>query len=186
MARGSGDTLGEALYDHAVAHSYRPRGVAISYQAKGWHAQLRQLTGSPRGYAAADEAGLDVSRKTLQRWLAETQTPSPSNQAKIREAYQRMAGRFDESVARGTYEISGTVQTGTDVRDRGNGQHAPLRIDASQGRWGEIRHRWNAGEMSAEDWEDLFISDVIEEDLGEGSDGWAFPGVGYKVHHYGY
>lgn len=187
MARGSGATLGDALYDHARAHGYRSSiGRASSYQAKGWHAQLRQLTSSPRGYAAADDAGLSVSRKTLQRWLAESQSPSAENRARIADAYARMAGGFDPNVARGTYAISGMVQTGNDSRDRGNGSHAPLRVDASQGDWTQIRRLWDEGALSADDWENLFISDVIEEDLGEGSDGWGFPGEGYKVHHYGY
>ncbi len=60
---------------------------AVSYQAKGWHAQIRTLTETKRGSAAADKAGLSPSVRTLQKWLSGDATPSKANQAKIAEAY---------------------------------------------------------------------------------------------------
>lgn len=75
--------------DHARETSQRARQArpAASYRAKGWHAQIRALTESKRGSAAADRAGLEPSSRTLQRWLSGDVTPSKANQAKITEAY---------------------------------------------------------------------------------------------------
>jgi hypothetical protein len=63
---------------------------ATSYTAKSWHAQLRVLTGSSRGSAAADKVGLSVTQRTLLGWLAETNDPSAANRAKIAEAYDKL------------------------------------------------------------------------------------------------
>lgn len=77
-----------------------------SYRARGWHAQLRQLTRHGRGSAAADRAGLDVTAATLLHWLAEQETPSTENQAKISRAYDALrtwdldAARADANQAR--------------------------------------------------------------------------------------
>lgn len=75
--------------DRARAASKRAEQArpATSYQAKGWHAQIRALTESKRGSAAADRAGLDPSARTLRRWLSRDAAPSKENQAKIAEAY---------------------------------------------------------------------------------------------------
>lgn len=75
----AGRSYDDALADVGRAHR--------AYPAKGWYAQLRELEGTQRGRAAADAAGLDVSRRTLTGWLAQTQEPSKSNREKIAEAY---------------------------------------------------------------------------------------------------
>mgnify|MGYP001087578933 CR=1 FL=1 len=66
------------------AENARP---AESRKAKGWHAQLRELTGTPRGSVLADRAGLNPSERTLRSWLAEDRPPSKANQEKIAAAY---------------------------------------------------------------------------------------------------
>lgn len=75
----------------AAAALDRAEKRAGRMKAKGWHAQLRELTRTKAGYAAADGAGLNVSRRTLTRWLAETQAPSKANQDRIAAAYRELA-----------------------------------------------------------------------------------------------
>jgi hypothetical protein len=73
---------------------------AASYRAKGWAAQLRALTESKRGSAAADRAGLDPSARTLRRWLAGDVTPTAANQARIAAAYGALrTWRVDQAAA---------------------------------------------------------------------------------------
>lgn len=163
MPTGRGNTLGEAL---GAALGLREGGPYTSYTAVGWHAQISKLTSSTRGYAAASAAGLDVAAQTLRRWLSEEQTPSPANIAKIREAYGNMAGRFPDHLARKEIEIHGEVAFGRDVRDRGSGGHAPLRIEGRDGDWSEIEEKWNDGELDEDELEDLFGADVVNRSLG--------------------
>lgn len=40
---------------------------------------------------------------------------------------------------------------------------------------------WLAGELTDDAFEDHFIDDVIVADIGEGTDGWEFPGSAYSV-----
>lgn len=65
-----------------------------SYTAKGWHAQLRALTGTDRGRAAADAAGLSPSAATLRKWLADEEYPiRKSDRDKIDRAYASIRDR---------------------------------------------------------------------------------------------
>ncbi|WP_331744129.1 hypothetical protein OG762_49230 (plasmid) [Streptomyces sp. NBC_01136] len=86
-----------------------------------------------------------------------------------------------DHVKDGQYEISGYVTTGTDRRERGTRDAAPLRIDGERGDWDEIEELWVAGELSDDEFEDHFIEDVIEQDIGAGTDGWQFDGDSYSV-----
>ncbi|GJF01337.1 hypothetical protein PSD17_03010 [Pseudonocardia sp. D17] len=65
-------------------------GPAVSRTAKGWHAQIRELTGAKRGSDAADRAGLNPSARTLQAWLSEDRAPSKANQERIAQAYENL------------------------------------------------------------------------------------------------
>jgi len=56
LGRGEGKTLG-----HALIAAFRD----VVPGARGWHAQLRALTGTGPGYAALGAAGLDVTLRTL-------------------------------------------------------------------------------------------------------------------------
>ncbi|MFD8968938.1 hypothetical protein ACFV0C_28790 [Streptomyces sp. NPDC059568] len=67
---GHGGSLGAAL-DDLLRAQVTPRHRLSSYNAKHWHAQLGQLTGTHRGYLALEEAGLDVTAKTLLNWLSD-------------------------------------------------------------------------------------------------------------------
>jgi hypothetical protein len=84
----------------AALDRYRAAGGAVdkarpaaSYQAKGWQAQLRALTGHKYGSAAADRAGLSPSKGTLLSWLSETREPSKANQDRIAGAYEALRSR---------------------------------------------------------------------------------------------
>lgn len=67
-----------------------------SYGAKGWHAQLAQLTDTAAGRSAADVAGLAPSRTTLLRWLGGTQSPNRQNQEAISRAYENTRGQVTD------------------------------------------------------------------------------------------
>ncbi|MGW1106088.1 transcriptional regulator [Streptomyces sp. NPDC002540] len=54
---------------------------------RGLAARLRYLTISDAGYEAMDRAGIHVRPRTLIAWLAEEQTPSRANLARLDAAY---------------------------------------------------------------------------------------------------
>ncbi|MGW1412645.1 transcriptional regulator [Streptomyces sp. NPDC002403] len=54
---------------------------------RGLAARLRYLTVSDAGYEAMDRAGIHVRPRTLIAWLAEEQTPSRANLARLDAAY---------------------------------------------------------------------------------------------------
>ena len=182
MARGEGGSLGRALINALADAAGGTVGVRKSYTAKGWHAQISKLTSSPRGYLAAERAGLSVNQRTLMDWLAERREPTAANQRRIAEAYGIMAGRWPDGHERQDIEISGTVKIGDDERSRGSAGHAPLLIDGRAGNWDRMKRAWNAGgDLDEQDFEDWFVEDVIEEDLGESSEAFQFPGGSYTV-----
>ncbi|WP_210582012.1 hypothetical protein [Streptomyces sp. GESEQ-4] len=182
---GRGDSLGAALND-LLRSQVTPRHRLSSYTAKHWHAQLSQLTATHRGYQALEEAGLDVTVKTLLNWLSDPEYNIRRSYIDIiHTAYEKAAvvpaDPIPDHVRRGQFEISGVVKTGDDERERGTRRAAPLRIDASRGDWDEIEELWAAGELTDDEFEDHFVDDVIVADIGEGTDGWAFPGGSYSV-----
>ncbi|MER6205944.1 hypothetical protein ACWDG9_41190 [Streptomyces sp. NPDC001073] len=182
---GRGRSLGAALNDLLRAQ-VTPRHRLSSYTAQHWHAQLSQLTGTHRGYQALADAGLDVTVKTLVNWLSEPEyNVRRSYLDIIHTAYENVAivpaEPLPDLITEGQYEISGVVRTGTDERTRGTRDAAPLRIDGTRGHWEEIEELWLAGDLTDNDFEDHFVDDVIVEDIGEGTDGWEFPGVMYSV-----
>lgn len=182
---GRGGSLGAALND-LLRTQVTPRHRLSSYNAKHWHAQLSQLTGTHRGYQALEEAGLDVTVKTLINWLSDPEyNVRRSYRDLIHTAYENVAiipaDRIPERFKDGDLEISGWVTTGRDRRQRGTRAAAPLRIDGRSGDWSEIEALWMAGELNDDDFEDHFIDDVIVQDIGEGTDGWTFDGGSYSV-----
>lgn len=182
MPSGHGDSMGRALVNALANAADGTIGVRKSYTAKGWHAQISKLTSSPRGYQAAAKVGLSATERTLKDWLAERVEPNKRNQTLIDKAYQIMAGRWPAEVESArNIEISGVVKIGGDSRNRGADGHAPLRIDGTVGDWGRMRDAWNEGDVEADDFEEWFIEDVLEADLGETSEPFEFPGTSYTV-----
>ncbi|MFF1627439.1 hypothetical protein [Streptomyces sp. NPDC058272] len=182
---GHGGSLGAALND-LLRSQVTPRHRLSSYNAKHWHAQLSQLTGTHRGHQALEEGGLDVTVKTLLSWLSDPEyNVRRSYRDLIHTAYENVAivpaDPIPDHVKDGDFEISGWVTTGSDRRQRGTRNAAPLRIDGRSGHWDEIEELWLAGELTDEAFEDHFIDDVIVEDIGEGTDGWTFDGGSYSV-----
>lgn len=167
--------IGRAFINALAAAAGGTVGVRRSYTAKGWHAQISKLTSSPRGYLAAESAGLSVNQRTLVDWLAERREPSKANQARIAKAYALMAGRWPEEIEGREISITGAIETGDDRRTR------TLNIDTTSANWDRIKEAWESGEVDEDDFEDFLIEDVVEEDIGEGSGGWNFPGSGYTV-----
>lgn len=54
---------------------------------RGIAARLRYLTASTAGYTAMEQAGINVTARTLSSWLAEERSPTPANRAKLDAAY---------------------------------------------------------------------------------------------------
>jgi hypothetical protein len=162
--------------------------VRKSYTAKGWSAQLRELTSTAPGRAAADQAGLSVTARTLLAWLSEERTPTKANRAKIADAYQSMRGGFNRPAVMTDIHLTGQVTfyspSEKDRRMRGVGGSAPLLIDGKHGNWDRTEDWWNRNVLFNDVAETFFIEDVIEPDIGEVSDGaWgaAFDGSWYEV-----
>jgi hypothetical protein len=186
VASGSGSSFGRALIAAIADAAGGSVGVRKSYTATGWHAQISKLTSSDRGYLAAEKAGLSVSRKTLMGWLSSTgadgdPVPSKANQAKIHEAYRAMAGRWPAEIERAQFSIRGVVKSGSDERDRGKDSTAEFLIEGSEGHWDQMRDAWESGEVDPDEFEEWFVEDVVDEDLGEPSEQWEFPGGSYTV-----
>jgi hypothetical protein len=182
---GRGRSLGAALND-LLRSQVTPRHRLSSYTAKHWHAQLSQLTATHRGQQALEDAGLNVTTKTLINWLSDSEyNIRRSYRDLIHTAYENVAivpaEPIPDHITDGEYEISGVVKTGDDERTRGTVDAAPLRIDGSRGNWDAIEELWLAGELTDDEFGDHFIDDVIVEDIGEGTDGWEFPGASYSV-----
>ncbi|MEU8952289.1 hypothetical protein [Streptomyces sp. NPDC048489] len=182
---GYGASLGAALNDLLRAQ-VTPRHRLASYNAKHWHAQLSQLTGTRRGYEALDAAGLNIRPDTLIKWLSDAEyNVRRSYRDLIHTAYENVAivpaDPLPDTIKDGQFEISGLVKTGNDERERGTRRAAPLRIDASRGDWSDIEALWLAGDLRDDDFEDRFIDDIIVADIGEGTDGWEFAGSDYSV-----
>lgn len=179
MASGSGRTLGAALVDLFTTGG-RPGGARSSYHAKGWQAQFNQLSSTAAGYKAMEAAGVSATTRTQRGWLSGEVTPNTANRAGIAQAYALMRGGFGQGWKTAKFEISGRVTMGRDSRDRGSGGSSPLRVDGAEGRWDRIEEEFN-GAADPDTIERLFITDVIEEDLGEGSFPWEFDGNWYTV-----
>ncbi|MCX5256745.1 hypothetical protein OOK27_21840 [Streptomyces canus] len=182
---GRGNSLGAALND-LLRSQVTPRHRLSSYTAKHWHAQLSQLTATHRGQQALQDAGLGVTTQTLIKWLSDAEyNIRRGYRDLIHTAYENAAivpaDPLPDHIKRGQYEISGTVKTGDDERERGTRRAAPLRIDATRGYWNAIEELWAAGELTDDEFEDHFIDDIIVSDIGEGTDGWDFPGASYAV-----
>ncbi|CAL9328416.1 hypothetical protein [Streptomyces sp. enrichment culture] len=127
-----------------------------------------------------------MTTKTLVNWLADSEyNVRRSYLDIIHTAYENVAiipaDPLPDRIKDGQYEISGVVRTGDDERTRGTVDAAPLRIDGCRGNWDAIEELWLAGELTDDEFEDHFIDDVIVEDIGEGTDGWDFPGASYSV-----
>lgn len=181
MPTGKGDSLGRAILAAIAAAAGGQVRAYRTYTATGWHAQLSKLTSSPRGYTAAADVGLSATARTLRAWLAEAQAPSPANQRKIADAYQRMAGHWPPGIENKDIRITGLVKIGSDERDRGGRDGQPLLVDGSEGSWDNIKAKWESGDPDPDEVEDDFVEDLVEADLGETTEPWEFPGSSYTV-----
>lgn len=173
MAAGNGRSLGAALVDLWSSKS-RTGGGRNSYQAKSWRSQFVQLTGTRDGYRALERAGVSATLDTQRSWLQGRTVARADTQARIADAYRAMQGGFDSTWETAKYDIQGRITMGSDSRVR------TLRVDGRPGRWDRIRAEFDAG-ADPDKLEDLFIRDVIEEDIGEGSEPWTFNGGSYTV-----
>lgn len=63
---------------------------ATSYRAKGWQAQLRQINRVQRGAAAAQQAGLSPSQRTMRDWITGRREPNKQNRELIAKTYDEL------------------------------------------------------------------------------------------------
>ena len=191
MTTGAAGSLGAALNNLLRTHGVQPLRRLSTYHAKRWHAQLSQLTHTQRGYEALERAGLSVRPETLIKWLSDAEyNVRRGHREAIHAAYESVAivpaDPIPQPFKDGQFEITGVVRTGDDERIRGGASSsgritAPLRIDGRSGNWSEIERKWAESELDDDAFEDDFIDHVIIEDIGEGTDGWDFPGTSYTV-----
>lgn len=96
----------------AARQAVRDARPSSSRAAKGWHAQLRELTSTKYGSTAADRAGLNPSARTLRNWLSEANAPSKANQQRIGEAYAALRNRqVDQATDRAVTARHNLAQT---------------------------------------------------------------------------
>lgn len=180
-----GRSFEDALLALAAEEGARPR--LKTYTAKGWHAQLNKLTSSPRGYAAMAAAGIDVTTRTLLKWLGDEEYPvRRGDRERIHAAYEQMAGgAFPQSWKTKVFAIVGYAAMGTDRRGRGipGSGNVPLRIEGRLGDWSTIEREWEAGTLSPSDLRDHFINDVIAArgNVSTAADYLDFDGEEYEV-----
>lgn len=123
---------------------------------RGLAARLRYLTGSPAGYQAMEQAGLNVTSRTLTAWLAEEREPNKANLARIEAAYtdlhnRNMAAslkkRLDNN-GRGTrIEIQPADQTNVPV-EKQRDLHI-RRVNILSDGWNRLVDQWAAHDISA-------------------------------------
>jgi transcriptional regulator with XRE-family HTH domain len=91
-----------------------------SYRAKGWNPQLFALLGNPRGSAAADRAGLNVTPRTLKAWLSGEREPNKANRDRIAEAYGHARNwpveQAREQAARANHDVAQALNNA--IRER--------------------------------------------------------------------
>ena len=176
---GRGGSLGAAFRDAVRQVSLgAPRE---SYTRTTTEGQFRQLFGSDKGYKAMEAAGMDVRQsRTFQGWLDGTSHPNRANAQAITRAYRAMAaGGVPGWAVDAKMSITGQVGAGRDVRDRGSGGNAPLRIDLGQGDFRGVAGV--AGDADDDDLDDLIGEELVAADVGDTSGGWSFPGGAYTV-----
>lgn len=106
-----------------------------SYKAKGWHAQLHELTRTDRGSEAADRAGLNPSSRTLMRWLSTAGEPSKANRDRISAAYSELRNKpvtdAQQAYERANHAVAEALNAS--ARDRYGAEvrfHGPTNISA--------------------------------------------------------
>ncbi|MFI0779356.1 transcriptional regulator [Streptomyces sp. NPDC021212] len=136
---------------------------------RGLAARLRYLTASDAGYEAMDRAGVHVHPRTLIAWLAEEQTPSKANLARLDAAYWDLRRhnvvadlkRRLNNRGRGTrIEIDPADQSRVDRRHQRDLETRSVNV---RGMWDRAVDAW-----IAEDTEELEAvwDDIIQSTLG--------------------
>ncbi|NGN67623.1 transcriptional regulator [Streptomyces sp. A7024] len=130
---------------------------------RGLHARLKYLTASPAGYAAMARAGIDVTPRTLMRWLSEEAHPTRVNLTRIDAAYwdlrrrnvaKDLKGRLNAR-GRGTrMEIYPVEQRGVIAQRR---RDIPIRSVNVRLVWDDMVDAWlNEDERTLDEiWDDI-------------------------------
>lgn len=166
-AEGRGVTLGAAIL---ACFDDVPR----IQPARSTRSRLIELTGTRRGAAALDHAGLDISQRTLLRWLADEQSPSPRNASIIDRAYRDYLRYPTAAVIRRVSNsigvITGLIKISDDVGLR------TIRVDNRAGHWTDIAREWRRPAPDPDEIELLYILHVVIPDI---RDNLEFPGSNY-------
>lgn len=167
FAEGRGATLGEAIL---ACFDDVPR----IQPARSPRSRLIELTATRRGSAALESAGLDVSRRTLLRWLAEEASPSPANARIIAAAYRSYlrypAAPVVRRVSTATGVITGIIKISADEGLR------TIRVNNAAGSWTDLTREWRRPNPNPDEIELLYILQVVIPDI---RDLVEFPGSNY-------
>lgn len=113
LSPGAMRKVREALAAHKAAQQRQVTAKPLtSLKAKGWHAQLKELTGNPHGSTAADKAGLNPNAATLRKWLADEDYPiRKSDRERIDRAYKELRDRPMREAGQATQKTAHKVAT---------------------------------------------------------------------------
>jgi hypothetical protein len=167
FAEGQGTTLGAAIL---ACFDDVPR----IQPARSPRSRVIELTATRRGSAALEAAGLNVSRSTLLRWLADEQSPSPSNAHIIDRAYRDYlrypTAPIVRRVSGAIGVITGLIKISDDIGLR------TIRVDNRAGDWRPIVREWRRPNPNPDEIELLYIIGVVIPDV---RDIIEFPGTNY-------
>lgn len=141
---------------------------------RGLEARLKYLTDSPRGYAAMERAGVEVTPRTLLAWLSGDRDPNKANLGKIDAAYRdlrrqnmvRSMKRRLSNNGRGTrIEVHPVNQSA--VPDPRKRDLEVRRVNVRPAQWDQLVDAWSAGNVTSMDaiWEGI-AEDGIGSDWG--------------------
>ncbi|WP_438490706.1 transcriptional regulator [Streptomyces sp. S186] len=145
---------------------------------RGLAARLRYLTASDAGYEAMDRAGVHVRPRTLMAWLAEEQTPSKANLARLDAAYWELRRRNVvadlkrrlHNRGRGTrIEIDPADQSQVERRHRRNVE--PRSINVRGSIWDRAVDAWIASDTRELE---AIWDEIIQGGLGTDWDAYTF------------
>lgn len=169
-ADGSGDTLGEAIL--ACLDSIpRPRG-AVSPVAR-----FRQLFGTRAGYEALERAWLDVSPRTIQRWIAGEQRPGKANAEKINRAYSIWHRRPSPDIVARVQGAVGVVTGEIKVSDDSAVRTVRLDHSVNTG-WLDFLKEWRRVKPDTARLETIYTEHVAQPNFRDAEPEW--PGEHYR------
>jgi DNA-binding transcriptional regulator YdaS (Cro superfamily) len=130
---------------------------------RGLMARLRYLTRTPHALAAAREAGLTVTDRTVRAWLAGRRSPSPASLRQIETAYRTVRRQNVARYLLRRLQAGGGTRVEIHPLDQSQVAGPHRRAIAFRAlnvrRWDAIVTAWAAGDLAALDraWTDVIV-----------------------------